>query len=99
MKAKLKKTGKVVEVENLYDDGTALAEDMLYKVSELDFDSVIDWEKRRYELAKEYSKEFVKLQHYKGMTETGVISSKVAVWSVELADALIEELKKKKSNE
>lgn len=94
MKAKVKRNGKVVEVENLYDDGTALAEDMLYKVSELDFDSVIDWEKRRYELAKEYSKEFVKLQHYKGMTETGVVSSKVAVWSVELADALIAELKK-----
>lgn len=56
----------------------------------------IEWEQRRYELAKEYSKEFVQLQHYKGMTETGVVSSKVAAWSVELADALIEELKKKK---
>lgn len=56
----------------------------------------VDWEQRRYELAKEYSKEFVRLQHYKGMSETGVVSSKVSEWSVELADAIIEELKKKK---
>lgn len=53
----------------------------------------VDWEQRRYELAKEYSKEFVRLQHYKGMSETGVVSSKVSEWSIELADALIKELK------
>lgn len=47
MKAKIKETGEIVEVENLYDDGTALVGDMLYKVSELDFDSVIDWEQIR----------------------------------------------------
>ena len=58
--------------------------------------SDIDWEKRRYELAKEYSKEFVKLQHYKGMSENGLLNSKVIEWSVELADLLIEELKKNK---
>lgn len=58
--------------------------------------SDIDWEKRRYELAKEYSKEFVKLQHYKGMSENGLSNSKVIEWSVELADLLIEELKKNK---
>ena len=57
-----------------------------------------DWEQRRYELAKEYSKEFVRLQHYKGMSETGVVSSKVSEWSVELADSLIEELKKEKQH-
>lgn len=58
--------------------------------------SDIDWEKRRYELAKEYSKEFVKLQHYKGMSENGLSNSKVIEWSVELADLLIEGLKKNK---
>lgn len=58
--------------------------------------SDIDWEKRRYELAKEYSKEFVKLQHYKGLSENGLSNPKVIEWSVELADSLIEELKKNK---
>lgn len=56
----------------------------------------IDWEQRRYELAKEYSKEFVQLQHYQGRNETGVVSSKVCEWSAELANTLIEELKRKK---
>lgn len=56
----------------------------------------IDWEQRRYELAKEYSKEFVKLQHYKGLSENGLSNPKVIEWSVELADSLIEELKKNK---
>lgn len=54
----------------------------------------IDWEQRRYELAKEYSKELVRLQHNKGRTETGYLIPDVVKWSVELADALIEELKK-----
>lgn len=58
--------------------------------------SNIDWEARRYELAKEYSKELVKLQHYRGRTETGYIIPDVVEWSVELADALINELQKKK---
>lgn len=56
----------------------------------------IDWEQRRYELAKEYSKSFVMLQHERGRSECGILYKNVAEWSVELSDALIEELKKKK---
>lgn len=98
MKAKLK-DGRVLPIEKdsliaLDNNGDTLE----VNVEDIDsfIDNNIDWEKRRYELAKEYSKEFVRLQHYKGMSETGVISSKVSEWSVELADSLIEELKKEK---
>lgn len=56
--------------------------------------SNVDWEARRYELAKEYSKELIRLQHHKGKTETGYIIPNVVEWSVELADALIDELKR-----
>ena len=55
MKAKIKATGEIVEVEDLYDDGTALVKGRYFKVSELDFFDnfeTIDWEQRRYELAK-----------------------------------------------
>lgn len=56
----------------------------------------IDWEQRRYELVKEFSKEHIRLQPYKGRSETGYIIPYVVEWSVELADALINELKKRK---
>lgn len=51
------------------------------------------WEQRRYDLAKRYSIEFVKLQHHQGRTECGILYSKVVGWSVELADELIAKLK------
>lgn len=83
------------DVEKFYDDNDYPVGMPKFKIpSVLEVKDSIDWEQRRYELAKEYSKEFVRLQHYKGISETGVVSSKVAVWSVDLADALIEELKK-----
>lgn len=56
-------------------------------------DKAVDWEQRRYDLAKRYSIEFVKLQHYQGRTECGILYSKVVGWSVELADELIAKLK------
>ena len=37
MKARIKETGGIVEVEDLYDDGTALVNGRYFKVSELDF--------------------------------------------------------------
>lgn len=55
MKARIKATGEIMEVEDLYDDGTALVNGRYFKVSELDFFDnfeTIDWEQRRYELAK-----------------------------------------------
>lgn len=54
MKARVKLTGEIVEIKDLYDDGTALVNDKYFKVSELDFfGKTIDWEQRRYEIAKE----------------------------------------------
>lgn len=58
--------------------------------------SNIDWEQRRYELAKEYSKVFIGLQHEAGRVDCGCYVPDVVKWSVEFADALIEELKKGK---
>lgn len=37
MKARIKSTGEIVEVEDLYDNGTALVNGGYFKVSELDF--------------------------------------------------------------
>lgn len=100
MKARIKETGVIVDIENLYDDGTALIVDGGYiKVSKLEFlDSTddIDWSERRYELAKEYSKVFINLQHEKSRIECGCYIPNVVEWSVEIADALIAELKKQK---
>lgn len=87
MKAKIKQTGEIIEVENLYDDGTALVGDMFYKVSELDFDSVIDWEKVRIKAA---------ISALQGFAASPQIASTdtLARWSVCAADTLIAELKK-----
>lgn len=93
MKARVKSTGQIVEIKDLYDDGTALVNDKCFKVSELDFFSeTIDWEQRRYELAKaamqgrlsnQYGDVLVGERDFEG----------VAVSSVEFADALIKKLK------
>lgn len=93
MKARIKSTGKIVEIKDLYDDGTALVNDKYFKVSELDFFSeTIDWEQRRYEIAKaamqgqlsnQYGDVLVGERDFEG----------VAVSSVEFADALINKLK------
>lgn len=104
MKARIKETGEIVDIEDLYDDGTALIVDGGYiRVSKLEFiegenESGIDWEQRRYELAKEYSKVFISLQHEQGRIDCGCYVSDVVKWSVEFADALIEELKKNPIN-
>lgn len=37
MKAKIKATGEIVKVEDLYDDGTALVQGTYIKISELNF--------------------------------------------------------------
>lgn len=89
MKARIKTTREIVEVENLYDDGTALVKDRYIKVSELDFFEdfeTIDWEQRRYEIAK---------SAIQGLIHSPIIdATELARISVAVADALIEELKK-----
>lgn len=87
MKARVKSTGQIVEIKDLYDDGTALVNDKYFKVSELDFFSeTIDWEQRRYELAKDIIKIVI-------ANDNGVNSEAVAKYSLNCADALIKRLK------
>lgn len=87
MKARVKLTGEIVNIKDLYDDGTALVNDKYFKVSELDFFSeTIDWEQRRYELAKDIIKIVI-------ANDYGVNSDVVAKYSLNCADALIKRLK------
>ena len=89
MKARVKATREIVEVEDLYNDGTTLVKNRYFKVSELDFFDdfeTIDWEQRRYEIAK---------SAIQGLIHLPIIdAAELARISVAVADALIEELKK-----
>lgn len=87
MKARIKSTGEIVEIKDLYDDGTALVGNMYIKMSELNFFSEnIDWEQRRYELAKDIIKIVI-------ANDYGVNSDVVAKYSLNCADALIKRFK------
>lgn len=87
MKARIKSTGEIVNIKDLYDDGTALVNDEYFKISELDFFSeTIDWEQRRYELAKDIIKAVV-------ADDCGGNSDAIAKYAVNCADALIKRLK------
>lgn len=87
MKATIKATGEIVEIKDLYDDGTALVGNMYIKVSELNFFSEnIDWEQRRYELAKDIIKAVI-------ADDRGGNSDAIAKYAVNCADALIKRLK------
>ena len=91
MKARIKSTGEIVEIKNLYDDGTALVNDKYFKVSELDFFSeTIDWEQRRYELAKAAMQGFCSNSHEQGMSNGSYMTAQM---SLSFADALIKKLK------
>lgn len=97
MKARLKTNGEIVEVEDLYDDGTALVKDRYFKVSELDFEDfeTIDWEQRCYEIAKAAMQaNLSNPEILQFITKEGVPIERVVKCSIQYADALIEELKK-----
>lgn len=106
MKARIKSSGKIVEVEDLYDDGTVLVKGRYFKVSELDFFEdfeAIDWEQRRYELAKsamqgilsnEEEVDFARVCAEYKENEKHTVPKAVAQFAFSCADALIEELKK-----
>lgn len=97
MKARLKTNGEIVEVEDLYDDGTALVKDRYFKVSELDFEDfeTIDWEQRRYEIAKAAMQaNLSNPEILQFITKEGVSIERVVKCSIQCADALIKELKK-----
>ena len=91
MKARVKLTGEIVNIKDLYDDGTALVNDKYFKVSELDFFSeTIDWEQRRYELAKAAMQGFCSNPHEQGISNGSYMT---AQRSLSYADALIKKLK------
>lgn len=107
MKARIKATGEIVEVEDLYDDGTALVNGRYFKVSELDFFDnfeTIDWEQRRYELAKSTIQGLISNSFWMknlGMfldehpdSKIDVIET-ISIESINYADALIKKLKGK----
>ncbi|MDR3883347.1 MAG: hypothetical protein Q3Y00_15680 [Bacteroides sp.] len=95
MKARIKATEEIVEVEGLFDVGTALVNGRYFKVSELDFFDnfeTIDWEQRRYELAKSA------MQGYciaLGINDDSETYDDIAIGSLRVADALIKKLKGK----
>lgn len=105
MKARIKETGEIVEVEDLYDDGTALVKGTYFKVSQLDFFDdfeTTDWEQRRYELAKsamqgilsnEEEVSFACIHAEYREKEKHVVPVAVARYAISCADALINELK------
>ncbi len=92
MKARVKSTGVLVDVipktntnalhsgDNIY-----VCDNMVFRECELDF-SAIDWEQRRYELAKDIIKVVI-------ANENGINSEAVAKYSLNCADALIKRLK------
>lgn len=95
-----------MDFEDLYDDGTVLVKGMYFKVSELDFFEdfeAIDWEQRRYEIAKETVTAIMSNEDFYHQVlcegaEHGQrqIQTNIARAAVIFADALIKELKKEK---
>ena len=97
MKARIKSTGVLVDVipktntnalhsgDNLY-----VCDNMVFRECELDFlnlgNSAIDWEQRRYELAKDILKAVIE-------NDNGINSEVAAKYSLNCVDALIKRLK------
>ena len=97
MKARVKSTGVLVDVtpqlninSQHSNDYLYVCDNMVYRECELDF-SAIDWEQRRYELAK------AAMQGYCANSLEYVVSSanheNISEWSVSTADAMIKRLK------
>ncbi len=91
-----------MEVEDLYDDGTALVKGRYFKVSELDFFDnfeTIDWEQRRYELAKSAMQGLIQIfLDEKTMTDetySKIDIETISIESINYADSLIKKLKGK----
>ena len=96
MKARIKATGEIIEVEPF---GAMKVSCPSYRADggliipgrALEFAKDIDWEQRRYEIAKELMKGFASNPHDKCVDAD---CKALAEWSVKGADALIAELKK-----
>ena len=101
MKAKVKDTGEGVNVKVAVHPNPAVDETYWwckdkqesYHKSELDFmENDIDWEQRRYELAKVAMNGILTAPIIEGVNPNPCAED-VAMYSVRLADALIKELK------
>lgn len=89
MKAKLKETGEIVNIEDLFDDGTALVNGVYIKVSKLDFIETTDWKQVRIQAAIAAMQGICGSKMFWQYTENDIAKK-----SVYYADELIEELKK-----
>lgn len=107
MKAKVKDTGEIVEVKFSTRPNPAIDETYWwckdkqesYHKSELNFmGSAIDWEQRRYEIAKDAMNGILSAPVVTGVNPNPSYKD-IAMYSVRLADALIEELKGGQSEE
>lgn len=104
---KAKATGEIIEVKpyghkslrtkyNVYIDNSYRE----YIDSQLEFSTEIDWEQRRYEIAKDAMGAFIASSSYQYCVNNNYYESQhtapnfVAEDAVEYADALIKELKK-----
>ena len=98
MKARVKSTGVLVDVTPQLNinpqhnnDYLYVCDNMVYRECELDFFSeTIDWEQRRYELAKAAMQGFCSNSHEQGMSNGSYMT---AQRSLSYADALIKKLK------
>lgn len=102
MKAKVKDTGEIVDVKFSTHPNPSVDEtywwcednQIAYHERELDFmESNIDWEQRRYELAKDAMNSILTAPIGDGVNPNPSIED-VVMLSVGFADALIKELKK-----
>lgn len=91
VKAKIKSTGETVNVLEDINGDFVTESGSLYRSWQLEFEKEIDWEQRRYEIAKELMRGFATNPH--NMLVDAKIGT-LAEWSVSGADALIAELKK-----
>lgn len=97
MKARVKDTGEVVDVRPCSEPlNVRLAfyeteNGRKFPMFALEFETEIDWEQRRYEIAKELMRGFATNPH--NMLVDAKIGT-LAEWSVSGADALIAELRK-----
>lgn len=91
MKAKIKSTGETVNVHEDINGDFVTESGSLYRNWQLEFEKEIDWEQRRYEIAKELMRGFATNPH--NMLVDAKIGT-LAEWTVSGADALIAELKK-----
>lgn len=108
MKARVKETGILIDVipksninaqhsgDNLY-----VCDNMIFRECDLDFlnigNSAIDWEQRRYELAKDITSALVSCHTIENINNSFIINDYgyevVADLSIKLADAFIKRLK------